>query len=108
MAGAPHAVEVMTVRLHIRGRVQGVGYRAWCVHTARRLGLQGWVRNVTDGSVEALARGTKDAVDSLIAAARRGPPSAEVIEVAQEPVDPSDRVVLALAPGFHEAATFRP
>ena len=40
-----------TVRLFITGRVQGVGYRIWCVREAGRLGLDGWVRNRRDGSV---------------------------------------------------------
>ena len=71
-------------RLLIRGRVQGVGYRAWVEHQARRLGLQGWVRNRRDGSVEALFAGTEEVVTNMIAACRRGPPSAQVDGVAEE------------------------
>ena len=68
----------------IRGRVQGVGYRAWVDYQARRLGLQGWVRNRRDGSVEAVFEGAEDVVARMIAACRQGPASARVDEVAEE------------------------
>jgi acylphosphatase len=71
-------------RVTIRGRVQGVGYRAWVDHQARRLGLQGWVRNRRDGGVEAVFEGAEDIVANMIAACRNGPPSARVDEVAEE------------------------
>ena len=71
-------------RVLIRGRVQGVGYRAWVDHQARRLGLQGWVRNRRDGSVEAVFEGAEDVVANMIASCRNGPPSARVDEVAEE------------------------
>ena len=71
-----------SVRLRITGRVQGVGYRAWAIDTARRLGLRGWVRNRADGSVEALATGHDDALAAMIEACREGPPAARVAEVA--------------------------
>jgi acylphosphatase len=69
------------VRLLIGGRVQGVGYRAWAIETARRLLLRGWVKNHADGSVEILATGPDDAVAAMIAAAHRGPPAARVGQV---------------------------
>ena len=69
-------------RLRITGRVQGVGYRAWTVGTARRLGLRGWVRNRADGSVEALVIGGDGAVAAMIQACRKGPPAARVAEVS--------------------------
>jgi acylphosphatase len=71
-------------RLRIRGRVQGVSYRWWTVHMACRLGVDGWVRNRKDGSVEALAVGPADAVESLIAKCRHGPDAARVDEVEVE------------------------
>jgi acylphosphatase len=71
-----------TVRLRITGRVQGVGYRFWAIRTAERLGLRGWVRNRSDGSVEALVTGTREAVAAMIEANRDGPPGAQVTEVA--------------------------
>jgi acylphosphatase len=71
-----------SVRLRITGRVQGVGYRAWALDTARRLRLRGWVRNRADGSVEALVMGDDDAVAAMIEACREGPFAARVAEVA--------------------------
>jgi acylphosphatase len=68
----------------IRGRVQGVGYRAWVAHTADGLGLAGWVRNRRDGSVEALFAGSADVVTDMIAHCRRGPSMARVETVAEE------------------------
>ena len=62
----------------IRGRVQGVGYRAWVEHRARAHALEGWVRNRRDGSVEALFSGPEDVVSNMVAACRRGPSSARV------------------------------
>jgi acylphosphatase len=72
------------VHLRIAGRVQGVGYRAWAIATATRLGLRGWVRNRRDGTVEALVGGDDDAVEAMIAACRDGPYGARVGEVTVE------------------------
>jgi acylphosphatase len=69
------------IRLIIKGRVQGVGYRWWARDEAVSLGLEGWVRNLGDGSVELLAIGSEDAVRRLIEACRRGPPAAVVTGV---------------------------
>src|SRR5260370_28657887 len=69
----------------IGGRVQGVGYRAWVEHGARAHGLEGWVRNLRDGSVEAVLAGPADAVAEMIALCRRGPSSARVDAVTEEP-----------------------
>ena len=62
----------------VRGRVQGVGYRAFVEHQALRRGLQGWVRNCRDDSVEAVFAGPAEAVAAMIEACRRGPISAWV------------------------------
>jgi len=75
-------------RLVIRGRVQGVGYRDWMVREAIRLGVRGWVRNRSDGSVEALVAGAGDAVAALMAACRIGPMLARVDEIAENLAEP--------------------
>ena len=73
----------MTVTYHVRisGLVQGVGYREAMRAEAIRRRVRGWVRNRRDGSVEAVVQGTPEAVDAMIACARRGPSSAMVSEV---------------------------
>lgn len=70
---------VLIRRVVIEGRVQGIGYRYFARSAARRLGVAGWVRNRSDGSVEALLSGPADAVEALIAELRRGPPGAMVL-----------------------------
>jgi acylphosphatase len=67
----------------IRGRVQGVGYRAWLEFTAQGLGLDGWVRNRRDGSVEALLAGPERVVAEMIALCRQGPFAARVDGVTE-------------------------
>lgn len=75
----------VALRLSIAGRVQGVGYRDWAMHTARELGLRGWVRNRRDGTVEALAVGPDEAVQLFVQACHRGPAMARVDAVRVEP-----------------------
>jgi acylphosphatase len=78
---------VKEVRVTVRGRVQGVGFRAATATQARALGLDGWVRNLPDGSVETLARGDAAAVDAFVAWLRHGPSAARVrgIDVYEDP-----------------------
>jgi acylphosphatase len=71
----------------ITGRVQGVGYRAWVDHQARARALEGWVRNRRDGSVEALFAGPEDVVSEMVMRCRRGPSSARVEAVQEEPAN---------------------
>jgi acylphosphatase len=65
-------------RVVIRGHVQRVGYRAWTEHAALQRGLEGWVRNRSDGTVEAVFAGSATVVEGMIEACRRGPPGAQV------------------------------
>src|SRR6476620_12539160 len=70
-----------TVSVRIEGRVQGVFYRAWTNDTARALGLDGTVRNASDGSVEAVFSGPADKVDEMLKLCAKGPPDARVSKV---------------------------
>ncbi len=82
----------------IRGRVQGVSYRAWTKKTAEKLGLSGHVRNRADGAVEAVFGGGAAAVQRMLDLCRKGPLLARVDEVAvsEDAVDPgSDGFVIA-------------
>jgi acylphosphatase len=79
------------VHLRISGRVQGVWYRGWAVETATALGLDGWVRNRRDGTVEAVAAGDAAQVEAFIKACRDGPPAARVDDVKVAEADPPDR-----------------
>ena len=72
------------IQVVITGRVQAVGYRAWVEYQAVASGLEGWVRNRKDGSVEALFAGNAKVVAEMVALCRHGPPSARVIAVTNE------------------------
>jgi acylphosphatase len=74
----------------IRGRVQGVGYRVWTEVTALERGLEGWVRNRRDSSVEAVFGGTEDDVTAMIADCRRGPSGARVETIDQREATPDE------------------
>jgi acylphosphatase len=73
-------VSPVVVRSHVivSGRVQGVWYRQSCKERATALGLSGWVRNVDDGTVEAVLEGDRPAVDAALAWMADGPPGAVV------------------------------
>ena len=72
------------VRAVIRGRVQGVSFRWYTREEAERLGLNGWVRNLADGSVELWAEGERPALEALLAWCGKGPPAARVSGVEVE------------------------
>lgn len=82
-------MSLASARLHITGMVQGVGYRDFCRRRASELNLTGWVRNLPDGSVEALVEGEKADCQTLIGKLKVGPPSARVRDVAVDWRDPS-------------------
>ncbi len=71
------------VRLHaiVEGRVQGVGFRYFVVETAQSLGVNGWVRNRWDDTVEVMAEGERKVLEKLLALLRRGPRAAYVANV---------------------------
>ena len=73
--------EMVRAHLRIYGLVQGVFFRSSMRRIALKLGLTGWVRNLPDGSVEAVVEGPKDKVEELIRWAHRGPPLARVERV---------------------------
>ncbi len=93
------SAETRSVHVMISGRVQGVGYRAWCRRTAMGLGLSGWVRNRLAGEVEAVFCGNPASVEAMLAACEDGPGWARIDAV---------RVVSEVAPvegGFEMLAT---
>lgn len=79
--------------MRVEGRVQGVGYRAWTARVAAGLGLFGWVRNRSDGAVEAVFHGAPAAVDEMLARCAIGPADARVtrVEVVGSGVGAFDR-----------------
>ena len=92
------------IHVRIYGRVQGVWFRAWTATEARELGLAGWVRNRTDGSVEALFVGPPADVETMLDKCRHGPPAARVDEVLHETPEstPLDEIRAA---GFRKLPT---
>jgi acylphosphatase len=80
------------VRIVARGRVQGVGYRAFTQSQAQARGIIGWVRNRHNGDVEAVLAGPADAVDAVCEICRKGPPRALVEALDREPADRSTLV----------------
>ena len=77
-------------RVLVEGAVQGVGYREFTRRAALRLNVSGWVRNRSDGAVEALIRGSPAAVDALIAEMRQGPRFAFVERLSLAERDEAD------------------
>lgn len=87
------------LRLRIEGRVQAVGYRDYVVGEAARLGVDGWIRNRNDGTVEALVSGPNKAVEALIGLCMRGAPGAVVKDVEMYKAEaPAEK-------GFHRRST---
>lgn len=82
---------IRRVHARVRGRVQGVAYRASTRYEASRLGLAGWVRNMPDGSVELEAQGPSDIVEQLLGWCRTGPSLAHVtsVDVDELPIEQS-------------------
>jgi acylphosphatase len=91
---------MMSVRLRISGRVQGVGFRYALQSEAERRGLGGWVRNRRDGTVEAVFAGPPAAVEGMIDACRRGPDSARVDAVDVHDAGPPELAMRRGGDGF--------
>ena len=91
---------VTTVHVRIEGKVQGVWYRAWTEKTAAALGLEGWVRNRQDGTVEAVFKGAQSLVEQMVTACHDGPEDARVTAVIATPAPHED-----VPRGFHRRAT---
>jgi acylphosphatase len=75
-----------TLHAIIKGRVQGIGYRNWTLTKAKTLGINGWVRNMDNGCVEAVFSGAKAAVSVMLEACREGPNAAMVSSIETQPI----------------------
>lgn len=75
------AETIERLEIRIEGRVQGVGFRHFTTQQARRLGVDGWVRNESDGSVRVVAEGAKDALEQFLDRMKAGPSTARVEDV---------------------------
>ena len=76
-----------TVRLTIKGKVQGVFYRATAKDIADALGIKGWIRNLPDRNVEIKATASEESLQKFIDLCKQGPPKARVDEVIVEELD---------------------
>ncbi|MEE8351690.1 MAG: acylphosphatase [Rhodospirillales bacterium] len=88
------------VKIIVEGRVQGVWFRGWVTQEATERNLDGWVRNCTDGSVEALFSGPAADVYDMVLACHQGPPMARVDVLSEDPAAPPDET------GFRSLPTF--
>jgi acylphosphatase len=80
--------DLTSLRFRIEGQVQAVGYRNFLIAEATRLGLDGWVRNRSDGTVEALASGPTKAIEAFFTVCARGPDGSRVSNVEMHRADP--------------------
>jgi acylphosphatase len=80
--------DLTSLRLRVEGFVQAVGYRNFIIEEANRLGLDGWVRNRADGTVEILASGETKSIEALVAASMRGPAGSKIKNVELHNAEP--------------------
>jgi len=99
MAKAKAEAKDIAVRVVIEGRVQGVGFRWWIKEWANARGLDGWVRNRREGTVEALFHGPEDAVRHMVEFCAEGPPNARIRGIREYEDEPPDD------PGFIDRPT---
>jgi acylphosphatase len=88
----------LRIEIHVSGRVQGVGYRAFVLQEASRLLLRGWTRNLPNGDVQTIAEGSKEALEELLERLKEGPRYAEVMR---------HRAIFSEATGEFSAFTVR-
>ena len=88
----------MLIHIRVKGRVQGVGFRAWACRKATDLDLSGWVRNRSNGTVEILAEGSDDNINLFLALCKKGPLFARVDQI--EPVSVPDAFVPPIQQGI--------
>ncbi len=74
------AESIERLEIRVEGRVQGVGFRQFTVQQARRLGVDGWVRNESDGSVQIVAEGPREALEQFLERVSSGPATARVVQ----------------------------
>ena len=96
MATQNETNDIQELHSYVDGWVQGVGYRYFVVNTAVSLDLRGYVRNLSDGSVEVLAQGTRPTLERLLTMLQRGPSAAEVNEIRTDWRQPTEHLS-----GFH-------
>ena len=96
MASQNETNNIQELHAHVHGWVQGVGYRYFVVNNALSLGLRGYTRNQSDGSVEVLAQGTRPSLERLLTILQKGPSAAEVSEVRSQWGQPTEHLS-----GFH-------
>ena len=87
------------MNIRIEGRVQGCGYRDFAIREANTRKLRGWVRNRSDGSVEAVAHGPKPEVEAFIAVCMQGPYGSQVTAVNLQPTEPPESLGFVRRPG---------
>ena len=80
--------EITTLRLKIEGFVQAVGYRNFAIEEARKLGLDGWIRNRSNGEVEVLVSGEDEKVNAFITVCAKGPSGSQVKGIGMQKDDP--------------------
>ncbi len=80
----------MRVRIIVKGRVQGVGYRFFTQRTALELGIRGYVRNLPDGTVEVVAEGSPEVIEKFIERLKEGPPLAIVEDMEIQEIPPDE------------------
>ncbi|ADV46503.1 acylphosphatase [Nitratifractor salsuginis DSM 16511] len=83
-------VKVESYRFIVHGRVQGVFYRKFVAQKLRALGIQGYVRNLPDGTVEVVARLSEDQLDAVLQTLKEGSPMSEVEDITVEVLDEDD------------------